>query len=193
MNEAVFAFEPPERRTLRESCERFVRLEVAPTLPQWERDGLVPRELHKSAAVAGLLGVGAPEEFGGQGGDLVDGTVVTEAFIEAGASSGLMAALFTHGIALPHMISAGDPELVERFVRPTLAGELIGALAVTEPDGTTIYYLATGPTATGGQLDIDANRECVNTGGVENIFWPPGDAPSGEPGWPSGAPHPVGR
>ncbi|MGH9235126.1 MAG: DUF6777 domain-containing protein, partial [Acidimicrobiales bacterium] len=52
-------------------------------------------------------------------------------------------------------------------------------LAVTEPDGTTISYLAAGPTATGGQLDIDANRECQNTGGVENIFWPPGEAPSG--------------
>jgi hypothetical protein len=52
-------------------------------------------------------------------------------------------------------------------------------LAVTEPDGTTISYLAVGPTATGGQLDVDANRECENTGGVENIFWPPGEAPSG--------------
>jgi hypothetical protein len=52
-------------------------------------------------------------------------------------------------------------------------------LAVTEPDGTTIYYLAKGPTATGGQLDVDSNVECENTGGIENVFWPPGDAPSG--------------
>ena len=165
MNEAVFAFETPERRTLRESCERFVRLEVAPNLPQWERDGLVPRELHKSAAVAGLLGVGAPEEFGGQGGDLVDGTVVTEAFIEAGASSGLMAALFTHGIALPHMISAGDPELVERFVRPTLAGELIGALAVTEPDGgSDVAALRTTARRDGDEFVVDGAKTFITSG-----------------------------
>ena len=53
-------------------------------------------------------------------------------------------------------------------------------LHVTEPDGTEIYYLNTGPSATGGQLDVDSNVDCVNDGGVENIFWPVGDAPSGD-------------
>ena len=54
---------------------------------------------------------------------------------EAGASSGLMAALFTGGIALPHIAASGNADLVDRFVRPTLAGEKIGALAITEPGG----------------------------------------------------------
>jgi acyl-CoA dehydrogenase len=54
---------------------------------------------------------------------------------EAGASSGLMAALFTGGIALPHIAASGNADLVDRFVRPTLAGEKIGSLAVTEPGG----------------------------------------------------------
>jgi acyl-CoA dehydrogenase len=53
----------------------------------------------------------------------------------AGVSSGLMASLFTHGIALPHLAANGSPDLVDRYLRPTLAGELIGALAVTEPGG----------------------------------------------------------
>jgi acyl-CoA dehydrogenase len=60
---------------------------------------------------------------------------VTEAFCEAGASSGLLAALFTSGIALPHIVASGNADLVDRFVRPTLAGEKIGSLAVTEPGG----------------------------------------------------------
>ena len=60
---------------------------------------------------------------------------VVEAMVEAGASSGLLAALFTHSIALPHIIASGNADLIDRFVRPTLAGELIGSLAVTEPDG----------------------------------------------------------
>ena len=54
---------------------------------------------------------------------------------EEGASSGLMAALFTGGIALPHLAASGNADLVDRFVRPTLAGELIGSLAITEPGG----------------------------------------------------------
>jgi acyl-CoA dehydrogenase len=69
------------------------------------------------------------------GGDLADLVAVQEAFFEAGASSGLVAGLFTGGIALPHIAASGHPDLVDRFVRPTLAGDTIGALAITEPGG----------------------------------------------------------
>ncbi len=70
-----------------------------------------------------------------EGGDLLDSIAVQEAMFEEGASSGLMAALFTSGIALPHLAASGNADLVDRFVRPTLAGELVGSLAVTEPGG----------------------------------------------------------
>lgn len=124
-----------EQEALRESARTFVEREVASQLQQWEDQGCLPRELHRAAAAQGLLGVGFPEEVGGSGGGLLDSVAVTEAMIEAGGSGGLVAGLFTHGIALPHLVATGDPALVDRFVRPTLAGELIGALAVTEPDG----------------------------------------------------------
>jgi len=128
-------FDTPERRTLRETVKRFTEKEIVPHLADWERAGEVPRELHRKAAEVGLLGIGAPEKVGGSGGDFVDVTVQTEAFFDAGASGGLMAALFTHGIAVPHIVAAGDQTQIDRWVRPTLAGELIGSLAVTEPDG----------------------------------------------------------
>ena len=57
-------------------------------------------------------------------------------------------------------------------------------LAVQGPDGTVIDYTNRGPTDTGGQLDVDANVGCTDDdgieGAVENVFWPSGDAPSGE-------------
>ena len=62
-----------------------------------------------AAAKQGLLGVGFPEEVGGQGGDVLDATRLEEAIFGAGASSGLMAGLFTHGIALPHMVARPSP------------------------------------------------------------------------------------
>ncbi|HET9499402.1 MAG TPA: acyl-CoA dehydrogenase family protein [Marmoricola sp.] len=124
-----------ERRALQGSTRAFVQREVAPHLQDWEDAGLIPRELHVSAAKAGLLGVGFPEEVGGQGGDQLDSLAMQEAFFEAGGSSGLAAGLFTHGIALPHIAANGSAGLVDRYVRPTLAGELVGSLAITEPDG----------------------------------------------------------
>jgi hypothetical protein len=52
-------------------------------------------------------------------------------------------------------------------------------LAVTDPTGDTISFSNSGPTATGGQLDVDSNVGCVDNGSVENVFWPPGQAPTG--------------
>ncbi|HWI44370.1 MAG TPA: acyl-CoA dehydrogenase family protein [Nocardioides sp.] len=125
----------PERLALREAVTRFTEREIAPHLPQWEDDGELPRSLSKAAADAGILGVGFPEEVGGQGGNAIDTAIVTEAIIQAGGSAGVIASLFTHGIAVPHIIDSGNPDLIDRFVRPTLAGDLIGSLGVTEPDG----------------------------------------------------------
>jgi acyl-CoA dehydrogenase len=156
----------PERLALRESAAGFVRRSVLPHLAEWEDAGEVPREVHRAAADAGLLGVGFPEEVGGQGGDLVDVVTVLEAMIGAGASSGFLAALFTHSIALPHLIAAGDPSLVDRFVRPTLAGELIGSLAVTEPDaGSDVAALRTRAVRDGDEYVVDGAKTFITSGG----------------------------
>lgn len=129
------SFFSPEQEALRESANAFVRREITPHLQEWEDAGEVPLELHRAAAKQGFLGLGVPEKNGGSGGTFLDALALTEAMAEAGASSGLLAALFTSGIALPHLIAAGSDDLVDRYVRPTLAGETIGALAITEPGG----------------------------------------------------------
>jgi acyl-CoA dehydrogenase len=124
-----------ERDALRAMAAEFVRREVVPHLQEWEDAGEIPRALHRTAGDLGLIGAAFPEEVGGGGGDLVDSVVLQEAMFDAGASSGLMAGLFTAGIALPHIAASGNADLVERFVRPTLAGDTIGSLAITEPGG----------------------------------------------------------
>jgi len=155
----------PERRALRESAAAFVRRHVGPHLAAWEDAGEVPRALHREAAAAGLLGIGYPEEVGGQGGDLVDVVTVMEAMVEAGASSGLLAALFTHAIALPHIVAAGNPDLVDRFVRPTLAGETIGSLAITEPGGgSDVARITTRAERDGDHYVVNGAKTFITSG-----------------------------
>ena len=113
----------------------FAEREVLPHVDEWERVGELPRDLHRKAGEAGLLGAGFPEAVGGGGGDGADSLIICEEMHYAGAPGGVFASLFTCGIAVPHMIASGDERLIETFVRPTLRGELIGALAITEPDG----------------------------------------------------------
>ncbi|MDX3001387.1 acyl-CoA dehydrogenase family protein [Kribbella solani] len=124
-----------EREALRDTVRRFMAADVLPSLDDWERAGELPRDLHKKAGQLGLLGVGFPEAVGGGGGSLLDSIAVVEEMHYAGGSGGLVASLLTCGIALPHLIAAGNEQQLDKWVRPTLDGELIGALAITEPDG----------------------------------------------------------
>ncbi len=170
---ATEAFWTDEQRALRESARAFVRREVLPHLQEWEDACEVPRELHRSAAKQGFLGLGVPEEKGGSGGTFLDAVALTEAMAEAGASSGLLAALFTSGIALPHIVEAGSADLVDRFVRPTLAGETIGSLAITEPGGgsdvanirtTAVRDPSTGSGRGGDTFVVNGSKTFITSG-----------------------------
>jgi acyl-CoA dehydrogenase len=162
---AADPFATDERRALRALAADFTRGEIAPHLAQWERDGELPRSLHRQAAAAGLLGLGIDESLGGSGGDLVDVVVMTEAIIENGGSGGLIAGLFTHGIALPPLVAAAAPALWDRVGRPVLAGEAIAALAVTEPGGgSDVAALRTGAVRDGDAYVLDGAKTYITSG-----------------------------
>ena len=151
--------------TIREVGAEFVRREVTPHLQEWEDAGAIPRSLHLAAAKQGLLGVSFPESVGGEGGDLLDSVDLQEGMFEAGASSGLMAGLFTGGIALPHIAAHGSPYLVDRFVRPTLAGETIGALGVTEPGGgSDVAGITTTARREGDHYVVNGSKTFITSG-----------------------------
>jgi acyl-CoA dehydrogenase len=155
----------PERLALRRMARDFFTREVAPHVAEWETAGELPRELHRKAAAAGLLGVAFPEEVGGGGGDAIDSAIVTEELLNAGGSTGVGASLFTHGIACPHIVANGSPQLVDRYVRPTLAGELIGSLGVTEPDaGSDVAGLRTRAVRDGDHYVVNGAKTFITSG-----------------------------
>lgn len=156
----------PERTALREMVGRFTRQEIAPYLDAWERAGEVPRDLHRKAAEVGILGLGFPEDAGGSGGNSVDVAIVTEEVLANGGSSGLLAALFTHGIALPHIVSSGGPDLVDRYAKPTLAGQLIGSLGITEPDGgSDVASIRTRAVREGDHYVVNGTKTFITSAG----------------------------
>jgi len=159
------AWSTPERRALRELARQVVAREVAPHVRQWEADGLLPRSLHATFAEAGLLGIGFPEQVGGSGGDSVDAAVVTEELLLGGGSSGVVASLYTHGIALPHIVAEGNPYLLDRYVRPTLSGRSIGALAVTEPGGgSDVAAVRTRAVRDGEDYVVNGSKTYITSG-----------------------------
>jgi acyl-CoA dehydrogenase len=155
----------PEREQLRKTVRSFVEREILPNVDEWERSGDLPRELHRRAGAAGLLGAGFPESVGGGGGDGADAVLICEEMHQAGAPGGVFASLFTCGIAVPHMIASGDARLIDTFVRPTLAGDKIGALAITEPGGgSDVGHLRTTAVLDGDHYVVNGAKTYITSG-----------------------------
>jgi len=154
----------PERQQLRKTVRAFAEREILPHIDEWERVGVLPRDLSLRAGEAGLLGVGFPEEVGGEGGDAADTAIICEELHEAGTPGGVFASLFTVGIAVPHMIASGDERLIEKFVRPTLCGELIGSLAITEPGGgSDVGHLRTTAVRDGDHYVVNGAKTYITS------------------------------
>ncbi|MDT4913340.1 MAG: acyl-CoA dehydrogenase [Pseudonocardiales bacterium] len=158
-------FATPEREALRETVRRFVRSDVLPLQDDWERAGELPRSLHKRAAALGLIGLSYPSSVGGGDGDAIDALVMAEEIHYAGAASGVFASLFTSGISLPHLVAAGNREQVERWVRPTIEGDKIGSLAITEPDGgSDVANLRTTAKRDGDEYVVNGAKTYITSG-----------------------------
>src|SRR6202011_1568961 len=155
----------PKRDQLRKTVRAFAEREVLPHVDEWERIGELPRDLHRRAGDAGVLGAGLPESVGGGGGDGADSVIICEEMHYAGSPGGVFASLFTCGIAVPHMIASGDERLIDTYVRPTLQGQLIGSLAITEPGGgSDVGHLTTRAVRDGDHYVINGAKTYITSG-----------------------------
>lgn len=149
----------------RTQVRRFVEREIVPHIEHWEAAENLPRELHHKAAEAGLLQIGFPERAGGvEVPDLFYMIVLTEELARAG-SGGLIASLMSHGIATPPICHTGSPEQIARFAAPVLAGEKIGALAITEPSGgSDVAALKTRAVRDGEHYVVNGSKTFITSG-----------------------------
>ncbi|MCE5288299.1 MAG: acyl-CoA dehydrogenase family protein [Nocardiaceae bacterium] len=158
---------PPiwENKELRATARGFAEREIMPYIDQWEADGLLPRALHKKAGELGLLGISKPESVGGSGGSMIEDTIMSEELGYAGAPGGLWASLFTCAIACPHIINSGDQFLIDKYVKPTFSGDMIGSLAITEPGGgSDVNNLRTTAKREGDHYIINGSKTFITSG-----------------------------
>jgi acyl-CoA dehydrogenase len=163
MTSAHQLWETPERRALRAAVADFTEREIVPHLAAWEEAGEVPRSLHHKAAELGLLELDFPEKAGGAG-DFIDFAIAVEQLILSGGSSGVNAALFTHSIGVPHIAGAGDPWQIDEFVRPTLAGQKIASLGVTESGtGSDVGAITTRAVRDGDEYVVTGGKTFITS------------------------------
>jgi len=163
------ALVPPftqEHEQLRATIGRWVRAEVAPHLDEWEQAREFPRELYARAGELGFLGLKYPEELGGQGGDYVHDAVWAEELAAAGAGGGVGAGLGAHtGIATPPVFKFGTADQHERYLRPAIRGEKVGALGITEPGaGSDVAAIRTTARRTSGGYVVNGSKTFITNG-----------------------------
>lgn len=161
----AYLFETEEHTQLRENARRFAQVHIAPHARAWEEANEFPRELYRTAAEAGLLGISYPAEDGGSGGDVTHALVASEELVLAGTTVGTVAGLNSHGIALPPIVRLGTPEQRARFAAPVLRGEKISALAITEPDaGSDVARIRTRAVRDGDCYIVDGRKTFITSG-----------------------------
>jgi acyl-CoA dehydrogenase len=160
-----YLFETDEHRALRQQVRRWAAVEIAPHGHEWEEQEEFPRALYERAGAAGILGIGYPESVGGSGGDVTHLLVAAEEMILSGRSVGTCVGLGSHAIALPPIVAHGSAEQQSRLVAPTLRGELVSALAVTEPGGgSDVARLCTRARRDGDCYVVDGSKTFITSG-----------------------------
>src|SRR3954463_11483502 len=130
-----YLFETEDHAQIRASARRFAQAHIAAHGAAWEEAEEFPAELYRTAAAAGVTGIGYPASAGGQGGDLGHILAAADELVLTGRSLGTAVGLGSHSIALPPIVRFGTPEQIARFVTPCLVDGKISALAITEPGG----------------------------------------------------------
>ena len=149
-----------------QSVRRFVEREIMPNIDAWEEARELPRELHRKAAEAGILGLGYPEEYGGHsdGFDIFHSLTQSEELARPGAG-GLGASLMTHGIGLPPILRMGSEEMKRRVAPEVLSGDKIIALAITEPGGgSDVAQLKTRAERVGNKYVVNGSKMFITSG-----------------------------
>ena len=121
----------PEHEAFRDSFRRFMDKEIAPFHAQWEEQGYVDRAVWNKAGENGFLCMTMPEEFGGAGADKLYSIVQMEELGRAGFS-GIGYSLHSEIVA-PYIAHYGTPEQKARYLPRLASGEMIGAIAMSEP------------------------------------------------------------
>lgn len=161
------SFFSEEHRLFRESLRDFVERMITPNTAAWEREGAIPRDLLRRLGELGFLGATLSPEHGGGGGDFWYTAVLVEELVGCG-SVGVAVSILGHAEFSVKVIDrAGTPEQKEEFVVPAMAGERIGALAVTEPGaGSDVASIATRAVRDGDDLVLNGSKTFITNAGI---------------------------
>jgi acyl-CoA dehydrogenase len=153
---------------LEEQARRFIASEFVPHLERWNEEGIYDRDVWAKAGAAGLLCASMPEEYGGAGGTFAHEAVINRELALAGFDS--FGAPLHSGIVAPYILHYGTEEQKRRWLPRLATGELIGAIAMTEPGtGSDLQGVKTTARKSGNGYVLNGSKTFITNGQHANL------------------------
>jgi acyl-CoA dehydrogenase len=152
-----------EHDQFRERLKAFLAKEVTPFADQWEQDKIVPKNAWKKMGQAGFLCTDVAPEYGGMGGDFLYSLIVAEEMTYTW-QTGLATPLHSD-IVVPYINSFGSEEIKHKYLPGCVSGDIVTALAMTEPGaGSDLAGMTTSAVEQGEEVVIDGSKTFISNG-----------------------------
>jgi acyl-CoA dehydrogenase len=154
---------------LEDQVRRFIAAEFVPHLEKWHDEHFYPREVWTEAGAAGLLCASMPEEYGGAGGSFAHEAVIDREYSLAGFDT--FGAPLHSGIVAPYILNYGTEEQKRRWLPKLATGELIGAIAMSEPGtGSDLQGVRTTAKKSGNGYVLNGSKTFITNGQHANLI-----------------------
>jgi len=154
---------------LEEQARRFIADEFVPHLDQWHEAGIYDRDVWTKAGQAGLLCASMPEEYGGAGGTFAHEAVINREFALAGFDT--FGAPLHSGIVAPYILHYGTEDQKKRWLPKLATGEMVGAIAMTEPGtGSDLQGVRATAKKSGNGYLLNGSKTFITNGQHANLI-----------------------
>ncbi|WP_395043671.1 acyl-CoA dehydrogenase family protein [Flavobacterium sp.] len=162
MNSAYFT---EEHELFRKSLQDFLQKEVVPHIEKWEKTGSIERFIWKKFGDMGFFGIAYPEAYGGLNLDLFYTVILLEE-LQKIKSGGFAAAIWAHSyLAMTHLNAEGDERIKQDYLAPSISGDKIGAMCITEPfAGSDVASMRTTAVKKGNKYIINGSKTFITNG-----------------------------
>tara|TARA_R110002051_G_scaffold91205_3_gene160235 strand:- start:3119 stop:4288 length:1170 start_codon:yes stop_codon:yes gene_type:complete len=154
-----------EHGLFRQSLRDFLQKEVVPHLDKWEETGTIERFIWEKVGEMGFFGIAYPEEYGGMDLDFFY-TVIFLEELQRINSGGFAAAMWAHAyLAMTHLNAEGDDRIKKEYLAPSISGEKIGCLCITEPfGGSDVAGMRTTAVKNGDHYIMNGSKTFITNG-----------------------------
>ncbi|MFD1768791.1 acyl-CoA dehydrogenase family protein [Sphingobacterium suaedae] len=160
-----------EHQTFRETLRAFVRKEILPYIDQWEKEGQIDRAIWKKMGDMGFMGLTFPEAYGGMNLDFYYALIFCEELSYCYSGGFSISALVIQFMSAPYLSKHGSEALKEQYLRGVIAGDLVSAVAITEPGaGSDVQKIKTTAVRTGDHYVVNGSKTFITNGVYGDFF-----------------------